>query len=71
MTPTESIRPSRACGISGRRRTPISSPSSTARTRSSTGPARINGKTYSKSFGLTLSAIAVTGITADTTGYTF
>jgi hypothetical protein len=31
----------------------------------------INGKTYSKSFGLTLSAIAVTGITADTTGYTF
>jgi hypothetical protein len=31
----------------------------------------INGKTYSKSFGLTLSAIAVTGIAADTTGYTF
>jgi hypothetical protein len=31
----------------------------------------INGKAYSKSFGLTLSAIAVTGITADTTGYSF
>jgi hypothetical protein len=41
------------------------------RTRCSTGLAPINGKTYSKSFGLTLSAIAVTGITADTTGYTF
>jgi hypothetical protein len=32
---------------------------------------RRNGKTYSKSFGLTLGAIAVTGIAADTTGYTF
>jgi len=31
----------------------------------------INGKSYSKSFGLTLEAIPVTGITADTTGYSF
>jgi hypothetical protein len=70
MTPTESIRRSRACGISGRlaRRLP--------RRVQRTNPVfdwscTINGKTYSKSFGLTLSAIAVTGITADTTGYTF
>jgi hypothetical protein len=40
MTPTESIRRSRACGISGRRRTPTSSPSSTGPTRCSTGRAR-------------------------------
>lgn len=31
----------------------------------------INGKTYSKSFGLTLSAIAVTGISADATTHSF
>jgi hypothetical protein len=31
----------------------------------------VAGKAYSKSFGLTLGAIAVTGITADTTGYSF